>query len=317
MTDDKKLLEIIEKDIAQIEYPDRAKGLYIPVEYTLKPGGKRIRPLLCLKACEAFGHSWDKALNQAVGIEMFHNFTLIHDDVMDRSDTRRGNPTVFAKWGSTQAILSGDALLTLATRKVAKCDSAILPDVLLLFNKTALEVYEGQQLDMDFEERDDVTSDEYLEMIKLKTSVLLGCSCAMGALMSRSPRTDVDALYKYGEQLGVAFQLRDDWLDTFGDSEEFGKPIGGDIRNRKKTWLFITAQNEAAAKMDDAIHSGDDEIVERVREVYNELNLSERCDRLVHNFCNNAIESLDNAGISSEAKEWFTKLALDLCSRKK
>lgn len=315
---DKELLSRVESELSALHYPRRARELYVPIAYTLDPGGKRLRPLLCLRGCEAVGADPMKAINQAVGIEMFHNFTLIHDDVMDGSDTRRGHPTVYAEWGSTQAILSGDALLTMATRKVVEgigCEN--VSSVLELFNRTALEVYEGQQLDIEFESRDDVTTDEYIEMIRLKTSVLLGCACAMGCIVAGADSSTVSALYRYGEQLGLAFQLRDDWLDTFGDSGEFGKAIGTDIRNRKKTWLFITACNEAPAEMARALECGDDDVVERVTKVYDSLGLSERCDAMARRFCDEALNEIGKAEISGESRRWFVETAERLCKRNK
>lgn len=316
---DKELIQAFEQKLEDIKYPIKAKDLYIPIKYTLESGGKRLRPLLCMRACEAMGSDALSAINQAMGIEMFHNFTLIHDDVMDESDMRRGRPTVFSRWNSTQAILSGDALLTLATRKVIEdCDPTNISKILDCFNTTALEVYEGQQLDMDFEKRDDVTTDEYLEMIRLKTSVLLGCACAIGVYVSeRGCEFNSDALYKYGECLGLAFQLRDDWLDTYGDPEEFGKSIGGDIRNRKKTWLFITACNEAPKAMSEALNSSEDEIVGKVKEIYDSLNLSERCDKMIQRYCDDAINSLKNISMNEFSKNWFVDLAYKLCKRTK
>ena len=319
MHNDHNILKTVEEGLSSFTYPEKVAALYEPIIYTLAPGGKRIRPLLCLRACEACGNKYSTALNQAMAIEMFHNFTLIHDDVMDNSDIRRGRPTVCAKWDDTQAILSGDALLTLATQLVVKNltgEKAIR--ALTLFNKTALEVYEGQQLDMDFEKRDDVTTDEYLEMIRLKTSVLLGCACAMGVLTSENGSEDTfEKLYKYGEQLGIAFQLRDDWLDTFGDPETFGKPIGGDIRNRKKTWLFITALTERPHEMAEALSGEEDLLLDKVKAVYETLNLSERCDSLIRRYCDEAIRQIETSDIKDDSKEWFRELALQLCSRTK
>lgn len=306
----------IEKAVAAVVYPDTARNLYIPVKYTLESPGKRIRPMLCLKACEVYCGDPLKALSQAVGIEMFHNFTLIHDDVMDKSDTRRGRPTVFAEWGADQAILSGDALLTMATQKMAECDYVSL--IISEFNAMALAVYEGQQLDVEFEGRDDVTTDEYLEMIRLKTSALLGSACKIGALVGGASDDHAGAMYEYGEKMGLAFQLRDDWLDTFGDIEEFGKPIGSDIRNRKKTWLFITAMQEAPFEMNRALGSPEHRLVEEVCRVYDRLNLSERCDQLARRFCNEAVSALSDASVTDrEQYEWFRDLAYKMIDRKK
>lgn len=317
MPDTKDLLKIFEHSLAEISFPSKARDLYTPIEYTLEPAGKRLRPMLCLKACEAFSGDPLKALNQAMAIEMFHNFTLIHDDVMDRSDTRRGKPTVFAKWGSTQAILSGDALLTIATQKAAEAPADKISDVLKVFNRTALEVYEGQQLDMDFENRDDVTTDEYLEMIRLKTSTLLGASCMIGAIMGGADPEQANAMYRFGETLGLSFQLRDDWLDTFGDPKEFGKPIGNDIRNRKKTYMFIKAQEMEPHKMVEAYKGDDAKLVERVTALYEDLGVDKSCDRLVMQFGYEAINCLEAAKITNHADKWFISLAQTLIHRTK
>lgn len=305
---DSALIESIDNYLTSIPYRGPAPRLYEPVAYTLESGGKRLRPLLCLRAAEAFGLDPRLAINQAAAIEMFHNFTLIHDDVMDRSELRRSRPTVYAKWGTTQAILSGDALLTLATQTLTRQAGDRLGAVLDLFNTTALEVYEGQQLDVEFETRDDVTTDEYLKMIRLKTSVLLGCACRMGAIMAGAAPDDASRIYEFGERLGLAFQLRDDWLDTYGDTEDFGKPIGGDIRNRKKTWLFITACLEAPHAMSEALNAGDEAIVDRVRSVYDTLSLSERCQALTARFCKEAAAKLAEIKMDAESRKWFNSL---------
>ncbi len=317
MIDLQQLSDSINRALAEIKYPGESGGLYTPVEYTLRSGGKRLRPALCLAACQAVCGDAAKALNQAIAIEMFHNFTLIHDDVMDRSDKRRGRPTVYAKWGDVQAILSGDALLTMATGRVMLCEDTKLREVLDFFNHTAEEVYIGQQLDMEFENRNDVTVDEYLHMILLKTSVLLGCATYIGALIGGADKPTIDAFYKYASLLGLSFQLRDDWLDTFGDPEVFGKPIGGDIVNRKKTWLFITAMNEAPEAMSAALtdNQSRENLIKTVTEIYTSLNLSERCDRLIDKYYDEAIVALSAADISNDDREWFISLAKRLSHR--
>ena len=316
MIEENKLVDLLTGSLDSIKYPVKPDGLYSPVEYTLQSGGKRLRPLLCLASCEACGAKARDALNQALAVEMFHNFTLIHDDVMDGSDTRRGRPTVYSRWGEVQAILSGDALLTMATQMACRCQADRMAGVMDLFNTTAMEVYEGQQYDMEFESRDDVTVDEYMEMIRLKTSVLLGCACRMGAHMAGADEDTAAALYAYGENLGLAFQLRDDWLDTFGDPEVFGKPIGGDIRNRKKTWLFITALAEAPGQMAEALDDTDNAVA-RVTEIYRSLKLDERCDALVEKYRADAVNALVPACIDDDAREYFIALAAKLSSRSK
>ncbi len=237
-------LQIVTDAISNLRLPGHPSGLYDPIRYTLNCGGKRLRPVLALAACEAFGKEAMTAIHQAIAIEMFHNFTLLHDDVMDKAEVRRGRPTVHVKWNEETAILSGDAMLTTANMLLAvKCGER-LPQALELFNGTAMNIYEGQQYDMDFESRTDVTVEEYMEMIRLKTSVLLGCACGMGALMADAPFETQVRFFDFGVNLGLAFQLQDDYLDTYGDPETFGKSIGGDILNDKKTWLLIMAMNE-------------------------------------------------------------------------
>ncbi len=306
-------LTIIEQAIASIHYPSQPDGLYAPIRYTLECGGKRLRPMLVLASCQAFGADPEAAINQAVGIEMFHNFTLLHDDVMDRADMRRGRATVHVRWNDSTAILSGDAMLTLAGMLVARdCPAGCLNAVTRLFNRTAMEIYEGQQYDMDFENRTDVTIAEYMEMIRLKTSVLLGCACRMGAIMAGADAADQEAIYRYGEKLGMAFQLRDDFLDTYGDPIVFGKEIGGDILNDKKTWLLITAlaEDSSGVLLSEISHpSLRDDKIARVRAVYDRLNLASRCNELVDSYVSEAISELSHTSMSHSARSFFTDLA--------
>lgn len=287
--------------------------LYQPVRYTLEGGGKRLRPVLLLAACEAVGGTASQAVNQAAAIEMFHNFTLLHDDVMDRADMRRGRATVHRRYDERRAILSGDAMLTMATALLADgCPTPLLPKALRLFNRTAMEIYEGQQLDLDFETRSDVTIDEYLRMIRLKTSVLLGCACAMGAIMGGADTETVLAFYRYGERLGLAFQLQDDLLDTYGDPIVFGKEIGGDILNDKKTWLRITAMAEDTSgviEAETASPSPAAEKIERVRAVYDSLGLADRCRKLIDRYTDEAVAALDTAAMTQSARDFFSSLA--------
>ena len=319
MIDDKALLERLEHEIAAIEYPDRARGLYRPVAYALESGGKRLRPLLTLATCQACCGDYSKALNQAVGIEMFHNFTLIHDDVMDDSRRRRGRLTVCYRWNNEQAILSGDALLTMATVRVTDGAGDLAGRVLKVFNDTALGVYEGQQLDIENEKRRKASIKTYMKTIELKTSILLGAACTLGAIMGGADAGRAAALYDYGINVGMAFQLRDDWLDVFGNGKTFGKAIGNDILTRKKTWLYINAYNRYAEEIDNIYDSESSpaSIVVRVRSIYNRMKLSDKCNALIGNYRTAAIKALDKAGLSADDHRWFATLADSLCRRTK
>lgn len=321
MFDKEYYSEIIEKAIAEIDYGTGPRGLFLPVEYTLEGGGKRLRPMLLLATCEALGREPEKAINQAVGIEMFHNFTLLHDDVMDKAEVRRGRPTVHRRWNESVAILSGDAMLTMATQLVVKCTDIYTADcmaeILDLFNTTAMEVYAGQQLDMEFESRRDVTVEEYIEMIRLKTSVLLACACKMGALMAGASAAEADAMYRYGELLGLAFQLQDDNLDTYGDPALFGKEIGGDIINEKKTWLWINAVNREPRRLQRVLDQKltDYLKIREVRKIYDDLGLKEESQALIERYANEAVEALTGVEMTPEARDFFTSLALKSAAR--
>lgn len=310
--------EIIEKAIAEISYPEAPAGLYAPIRYTLEGGGKRLRPMLLMATAEAFGCDATEVVNQALGIEMFHNFTLLHDDVMDRADVRRGRPTVHRRWNDCTAILSGDAMLTMATQLVAKCPDDKLRGVLDLFNNTAMEIYEGQQYDMGFETRNDVSVDEYMSMIRLKTSVLLACACRMGAVMAGASDEACDAIYRYGELLGLAFQLQDDYLDTYGDPALFGKEIGGDIINEKKTWLWINAMAECGDAMRAVLDKKltDYLKIQEITAIYDELDLPARSRELIQRYSDDAIAALDGVKMSGEARDFFVALAQKAADRK-
>ncbi len=320
MTTEKEYIAYINKALSEIPYPAEPSGLYRPIAYTLDCGGKRIRPMLMLAVVEALGRDKGVAINQAVGLEMFHNFTLLHDDVMDRAEMRRGNPTVHVKWNESTAILSGDAMLTMASQFMMKGCGEKLADVLSLFNKTAMEIYEGQQYDMDFESRGDVTASEYIEMIRLKTSVLLGCACRMGALIAGASHTVQEAFYDYGMYLGLAFQLQDDWLDTYGDPAKFGKNIGGDILNDKKTLLLITALNRADSEQKARLTSlfgtrSDSKIVE-VMKIYESLDVESECRERINDYSAKAIACLDKTGLSGDDLNFFINIARQSLTRK-
>lgn len=310
-------------EIAAIPYPTTPKGLYEPISYTMDLGGKRLRPALVLMACEAMGGDTSKALKAAVGLELFHNFTLLHDDVMDKADVRRGKPTVHRRWNENTAILSGDAMLTMATQYVAQVEPVVLPAVMELFNRTAMEIYEGQQYDMDFEVRNNVTVEEYIEMIRLKTSVLLGCACKMGAIIAGASEANAQALYDTGVYMGLAFQLQDDVLDVWGDEATFGKAIGGDIMNNKKTFLLIGAMqkaqdddaNELRRWLNDeyALRS---EKVAAVTALYERLGMREAADEAIKRYNDMAFEALNKAELSEDARESFVKFIEGLVGRK-
>ena len=242
-----EILEKINRYIDSLQYNREPKGLYEPVKYVLSMGGKRIRPSLMLMAYNMYKDDPESILSSACAIETYHNYTLLHDDLMDNADMRRGKQTVHVKWNDNTAILSGDSMLVLAYRHFLDCRPGKLKQVLDLFTETALEIGEGQQYDMDFETRTDVTEDEYIEMIRLKTSVLLACSLKIGAILGGAPDEDAYNLYKFGEQMGLAFQLQDDYLDVYGDPSVFGKAVGGDILCNKKTYMLINAFNCADA----------------------------------------------------------------------
>lgn len=303
---------LVENALEAISYPEVAPKLFDPIRYTLSSGGKRIRPALTLAVYAALAKKDpSEVINQALAVELFHNFTLLHDDVMDRADIRRGRPTVHRKWNDNVAILSGDAMLTLASQTLAKGAGKHLDDLYKCFNATAMEVYEGQQLDMEFEDRSDVAVDEYLFMIGLKTSVLLGCACRLGAIMADADSETADALYRYGYSLGMAFQLRDDWLDTFGDPAVFGKEIGGDIVNHKKTWLLISAL-EAEPEELPAILAEDlepQETIAQVKALYERHHLGDRCQELALKYSAEAKNYLDKIDIDVEARTFFANLA--------
>lgn len=310
--------ELINEAINSIQYPSVAAGLFAPIRYTLETGGKRIRPALTLSVYEALSHRpAAEAINQAIAIELFHNFTLLHDDVMDNADLRRGRPTVHKRWGENSAILSGDAMLTLASMYLAKSPADKLAELNDCFNETAMLVYEGQQLDMEFEQRADVPVKEYMEMIRLKTSVLLAGACRLGAIMAGAPDDVCAAFYAYGEALGLAFQMRDDWLDTFGDPVVFGKEIGGDIRNRKKTWLLINALNEAPDELPAILREDleDDELISQVKTVFLRLKLDARCNDAARGYSETAVAHLAALNIDNDARLFFENLAREASTR--
>lgn len=315
----KEYTAMAEKAIGALDLPcGRFPTLYSPAIYALEAGGKRIRPALLLIGCEAVGGNPVNALDPAVGIEMFHNFTLLHDDVMDNSDMRRGRLTVHKKWDTNTAILSGDTMLTLATDLMTHVPDSCLRDVIRLFNETALAVYEGQADDMLFESRENVSLPEYLEMIKGKTSALLAGAVKIGGLIGGADEKTADALWEYGINLGLAFQIKDDYLDVYGDEKTFGKPIGGDILNRKKTFLYISAYShkDAVEELDSAFDIPDPkERIEAVKSIYTRLGIPSLCERIIEEYTESAILALDTHGISAEARDLLAQLVMNMAGR--
>lgn len=313
---------MVETAIQDLKFPEgKFASLYEPIRYALSAGGKRIRPVLTLMAADAFGGKAAEALMPAVGLETFHNFTLLHDDVMDKSEMRRGRPTVHKKYNENSAILSGDTMLTLASQYVGEVESNLLHQVSGCFNRMAIKVYEGQQLDMDFENTSKIAVDDYLEMIKLKTGELLGASVGIGALIGGGSITDFEKMHEFGMMTGVAFQIQDDWLDTFGDPTTFGKKIGSDINNGKKTYLYVLAheqdsQTANALKEAFNIPAGDVR-VKTVTRLYEKLGIKETAKKAVNHYSSLALKALNATSLSDEQKEVFRKFAEKLIGRKK
>ena len=312
----------IEKVLRDLTLPggDLA-GLYEPVTYSLTAGGKRIRPALLMMTADAFGDNAAAAESAAVGVETFHNFTLLHDDVMDKSDMRRGRQTVHTKWDENTAILSGDTMLTLATQYVTRVPDACLREVIDTFDEMALRVYEGQRLDMDFETADSVTLDDYIRMITCKTGALLGGSAKIGAVIGGAAEKDADKMAEYGVMLGIAFQIQDDWLDVFGDSTTFGKPIGGDINNNKKSFLLLSAlaaggPDSEALKEAMKLPAGPTK-VKVVTRIYEKMDMSKTCRSAVSQYSKKALAALKATSLSDERREPFRLLVEKLTGRKR
>lgn len=318
-----ELLEKINAHIAALQFDRRPMGLYEPVSYVLSLGGKRIRPVLMLMAYNLYKEDVESIFSQATGIEVYHNYTLLHDDLMDKADRRRGKPTVHKVWNENTAILSGDAMLVLAYQFMAEgCPASLLKPVMGLFSQTALEICEGQQFDMDFETRDDVSEAEYLEMIRLKTSVLLAAALKVGALLGGASQEDADRLYDFGMNLGVAFQLKDDLLDVYGDTNVFGKNIGGDILCNKKTYLLIQAFRQASdaqrIELERWVKAEQFDPAEKVASVtalYDAIGVKTLCEQKIQAYTQRAEENLALVGVSSERKRELRELMENLMYR--
>ena len=296
--------------------------LYEPIGYTLSQGGKRLRPLLVLLGCDLFDGDIEKAINPAIGIEIFHNFTLLHDDIMDKAPIRRGLETVYKKWNTNIAILSGDAMFITAYKYLTKADVNLLPELLKLFNKTAIEVCEGQQFDMNFETLKDVSIDDYLGMIRLKTAVLLGCSLKTGAIIAGASEEDLNNIYDFGVNIGIAFQLKDDLLDVYSDVEKFGKVTGGDIVTNKKTFLYLKAFELAKAERLShlekffSLDEADSDIkINGVKAIYNELEIEAITIAEMQSYYDKALYNLNQINVPEERKKNLLSFAGQLMKR--
>lgn len=319
-----EILKLVNDYLSQLPYERKPKSLYEPVEYVLSIGGKRIRPVLTLMGYNLWKEDPERILMPAVGLETYHNYTLLHDDLMDNADVRRGHETVHRRWDANKAILSGDSMLVLAYQRMQQVPADKLPAVLNLFTETALEIGEGQEFDMTFETRNDVTEDEYIEMIRLKTSVLLACALKTGALLADAPEEDADRLYRVGEQVGLAFQLQDDLLDVYGDPKVFGKAIGGDITSNKKTYMLINAYNRANDEQRKELEHwigakefNRQEKVAAVTRLYDEIGIRQLCEEKINYYFQQASQTLSEVNVPEERKAHLRQYMDELLHRNK
>ena len=327
MIDSGTIDQAVARLFSELSFQEQPAGLYDPLRYTVALGGKRLRPRLCLLAYSFFKDEFTPGiLGPAAGLEVYHSFTLIHDDVMDRSPLRRGSETVWKKWSETTAILSGDVMCIDAFKRIAQAPVEVLPEALSLFSRTAAEVCDGQQLDMDFEGREMVGMDEYMQMIGLKTGVLLACSAALGALIGGADARSQECLYDYGYRLGLAFQLADDYLDAYGDERTFGKPIGGDILNGKKSWLSVRAAellSERAAALAEALAapavSQEEKVakIARVMALYESAGVAPAALSAISELTERAVSRGCEADISDSARDSLRSFAYSLVGRVK
>ncbi len=316
-------LQLVNNYLDQLPYDRRPQSLYDPIQYVLSIGGKRIRPILMLLAYNLYQEDPEKILPVATAIETYHNYTLLHDDLMDHADVRRGQPTVHKKWDENTAILSGDSMLVLAYERLAQCPPAKLKPVLDLFTETALQIGEGQQYDMDFEHRTDVREEEYIEMIRLKTSVLLACALKIGAILADAPVADCENLYIFGEKIGLAFQLQDDYLDVYGDPAVFGKAIGGDILCNKKTYMLINAYLRAdehdRQELDRWLNAVDPDPKEKIAAVtalYNRLGINHLAEDLISDYFEESKKYLEALTVQPSRKREMIAYTETLMKRK-
>ncbi|WP_029286011.1 polyprenyl synthetase family protein [Pedobacter sp. R20-19] len=317
-----QLQQILETAIQNLKFPDHPKQLYDPITYIINLGGKRIRPLLVLMGTELFGKDAHDSIHAAMAIEVFHNFTLVHDDIMDNAPLRRGKATVHEKWSTNTAILSGDVMMVEANKNLAKVNPIFLKDVLDTFNATAQGVCEGQQLDMEFESRDDVSIEEYINMIRLKTAVLLGGALKLGAIIAGASEKDADLIYQFGENIGIAFQLQDDILDVYADPEKFGKQVGGDIIANKKTFLLLKAFELADGEIRESLDTwtgykdfDNKEKVETVRLVYDTLDIQNIAKESMNKYLEKALYLFNQINVGDAQKSNLLTLTNQLMAR--
>lgn len=324
MKTSEEILRLVNDYLVQLPYEREPQSLYEPIKYVLSMGGKRVRPVLMMLAYNMYKDDPESILPSACALETYHNYTLLHDDLMDNAALRRGHETVHKKWDANTAILSGDSMLVLAYERIAQCPKEKLAGVLSLFTETALEIGEGQQYDMEFENRTDVTEAEYIEMIRLKTSVLLACAVKMGAMLAGASDEDADNFYKFGEQIGLAFQLQDDFLDVYGDSAVFGKAIGGDITSNKKTFMLINAINHANAEQRaeltrwiTAEQFDAKEKVSAVTRLYNEIGIDRMAKDKIEYYFEQSTKYLALVNVPEERKQELIAYTHDMMNREK
>ena len=321
MTPIQDLQLLLDEAFSRIQLPAGPADLYDPINYTLGLGGKRLRPLLVLASCQMFGGEINEAINPAIGIELFHNFTLLHDDIMDQAPLRRGKETVYKKWNPNVAILAGDTMFALANKYMLRTRPQAISQVMELFNQTAIEVCEGQQYDMDYEHQANVSIADYIEMIRLKTAVLLAASLKTGAIIAGAGVADCNYIYQFGIHIGLAFQLKDDLLDVYGVQEKFGKVSGGDIIAGKKTYLYLKALEMSGPQADNfrKLYSSHDiestEKIARVKEIFNRMNIETQTRQLINEYYQKALRDLSAISLPEEAMESLTEYAAWLMER--
>ncbi len=317
------LATVVNNALEALDWNKQPQGLYEPIAYSLSSGGKRIRPLLVLMGTDVFGKDIAAAIPAALAIEIFHNFTLLHDDVMDNAPLRRGKPTIHVVWGENTAILSGDEMLIEAYKQLGQVPSEVLPDILRAFNQMGTEICEGQQLDADYQAQEEITEEEYIRMIRLKTSVLLGTALQIGAIIAGATEEEQHNLYEYGVNIGLAFQIKDDMLDVYGDAATFGKTIGGDILEGKKTYAYIVAckkasdaQREELMRLLQSHRLPKEEKIERVTQIYNASGVRQECEKAVEYYTQKALTYIEHLPVAEDKKLPLKNLALGLLVRK-